>query len=118
MAYFKIGDTDYSNCVNELKVTKDVNYTAQTNAAGDTVVDYMNKKRTIEVGVIPLKSAEMIGLQQAIDSFSVSVSFMNPLTNTLEENVSCIIPSDTVEYYTIHADGAMFKAFNLKFIEL
>lgn len=118
MAYFKIGTTDYSNYVNELKVSSAVNYTAQTNAAGDTVVDYMNKKRTIEVGIIPLKESDMIALQQSIDDFSVSLSFRNPLTNTLEENVECIIPENAVEYYSIHADGAMYKAFNLKFVEL
>ena len=118
MSYFKINNVDYSMYVNELKVSKDVNYNAQTNAAGDTVVDYVNKKRTIEVGIIPLCCEDMISLQQAIDSFNVSISFRNPLTNTLEENVNCIIPSDEVEYYTIHADGAMYKAFSLEFIEL
>lgn len=60
----------------------------------------------------------MIALQQAIDGFNVSISFRNPLTNTLEENVNCIIPEDEVEYYTIHADGVMYKAFNLQFTEL
>ena len=39
MSYFKIGDNDYSMYVNELKVTTDVNYNAQVNAVGDTVVD-------------------------------------------------------------------------------
>lgn len=54
MAYFKIGDVDFSLYVNSLKVSKTANYSAQTNAAGDTVVDYINSKRTIEVGIIPL----------------------------------------------------------------
>ena len=66
MSYFKINNVDYSMYVNELKVSKDVNYNAQTNAAGDTVVDYVNKKRTIEVGIIPLCCEDMISLQQAI----------------------------------------------------
>ena len=47
MAYFKIGTTDYSKYVNALKVDRGANYNAQTNAAGDTVVDYINHKRTI-----------------------------------------------------------------------
>ena len=60
MAYFKINDIDFSDYVNELKINKSANYNVQTNAAGDSVVDYINKKRTIEVGIIPLYSDDMI----------------------------------------------------------
>lgn len=118
MAYFKIGDTDYSMYVNQLIVNKEANYNAQTNAAGNTVVDYINHKRTIEVGIIPLDSAAMAALQTAIDAFSVSISFRNPQTGALEEGVSCIIPSSNVEYYTIQANKVMYNAFTLEFIEL
>ena len=62
MAYFKINDIDFSDYVNELKINKSANYNVQTNAAGDSVVDYINKKRTIEVGIIPLYSDDMIAL--------------------------------------------------------
>ena len=118
MAYFKIDDTDFSKYVNELKVNSNANYNSQTNAAGDTVVDYINKKRTIEVGIIPLNEVSMLELQQAIDAFNVSISFLNPKTNVLEENVNCIIPSNEVEYYTIQINNKMFKEFKLKFQEL
>lgn len=117
MAYFKINDVDYSMYVNELKVSKATNYNAQTNAAGDTVVDYINHKREVEVGIIPLNDAVMANLQAAIDAFSVSISFLNPQTKALEK-INCIIPSSNVEYYTIQADKTMFKAMSLKFIEL
>jgi len=118
MAYFMIDGVDYSTYVNALKVDKEVNYSAQTNAAGNTVVDYINAKRTLEVGIIPLDSAAMTELLSAIDKFSVSISFRNPITGALEENVNCIIPSSGVEYYTIQANKVMYKAFTLKFIEL
>lgn len=118
MAYFKINDTDFSMYVNELKVNNNVNYNAQTNAAGDTVVDYVNKKRTIEVGIIPLTSESMSNLQAAIDAFNVSISFLNPVTKELEEGVNCIIPASSVEYQTIQANKVMYKAFALQFIEL
>ena len=59
MAYFKIDDVDFSTYVNELKINKSSVYNSQTNAAGDTVVDYINAKREIEVGIIPLTSAAM-----------------------------------------------------------
>ena len=117
MAYFKIGKTDFSNIVNELKIDKTSNYNSQTNAAGDTVVDYINTKRIIEVGIIPLDDTDMANLQTAINDFKVMISFRNPRTNQLE-TIFCIIPESGIEYYTIQANKVMYKAFKLKFIEL
>ena len=117
MAYFKIGSTDFSNIVNELKVDNTSNYNSQTNAAGDTVVDYINTKRIIEVGIIPLDDTDMANLQTAINDFDVMISFRNPRTNQLE-TIFCIIPESGIEYYTIQANKVMYKAFRIKFIEL
>lgn len=118
MAYFKINNVDYSQYVNSLKINKESNYNSQTNAAGDTVADYINSKRTIEVGIIPLEKEAVSSLLNAIDGFNVSISFLNPQTEELEEGVNCIIPSSEVDYYTIQANKVSFKAFNLSFIEL
>lgn len=118
MAYFKIGNTDYSKYVNALSISKSANYNAQMNAAGDTVVDYINHKRIITVGIIPLNDTVMAQLQTDLDAFSVSISFKNPMTNALEENVACIVPVDEVKYYTIQANKVLFNAFEIKFIEL
>lgn len=118
MAYFKINGVDYSMYVSELIINREANYNAQTNAHGDTVVDLINHKRTIEVGIIPLTDEIMKELLTAIDGFSVSISFLNPKTGVLEENVACIIPESGVEYYTIQANKVMFNAFTLEFIEL
>ena len=116
MAYFKIGSTDFSNIVNELKVGSTSNYNSQTSAAGDTVVEYINTKRIIEVGIIPLDDTDMANLQTAINDFDVMISFRNPRTNQLE-TIFCIIPESGIEYYTIQANKVMYKAFKLKFIE-
>ena len=62
MSYFKIGNNDYSIYTNELKIDKEANYNMQTNAAGDSVVDYINSKRVIEVGVIPVDDTAMAKL--------------------------------------------------------
>lgn len=118
MTYFKIGNNDYSMYVNALKISTDTNYNAQTNAAGNTVVDYINKKRTIEVGIIPLDNITMAKLKADIEAFNVSISFLNPDTKALETGVNCIIPSNEVEYYTIQANKVMFDAVSLTFIEL
>ena len=104
--------------VNELKVAKSATYRAQTNAAGNTVVDNANAKRNIEVGIIPLSDDVMQRLLTDVDNLEVYISFRNPVTNQLEENVHCIIPDTEPEYYTIRADKVMYKAFRLEFTEL
>lgn len=118
MAYFKIGEKDYSNIVNALKVNKSANYNAQTNAAGDTVVDFINHKREIEVGIIPLNDTDMALLQADLDAFNVSISYRNPQTNIVEENINCIIPDTEIEYYTIQVGKVLYNGMTLTFIEL
>lgn len=118
MEFFKIGNADFSKWVNALKVTTDNNYTAQSNAAGDTVADLINAKRTIEVGIIPLNDTATAELQAAIKAFNVSISFLDPTTKVLAENVNCIIPSNEVDYYTIQVNNVKCNAVNLTFIEL
>lgn len=118
MAYLKLNNTDFSMYVNELKVTNTHQYNALTNAAGNTVVDYINNKRTIEIGIIPVNDTVMASLQNIINGFNVQVSFRNPQTNALETNVNCIIPSNDVSYYTIQSNKVMYQAVKLQFQEL
>lgn len=118
MAYFKINDVDYSQYVNELKVKKSANYNAQTNAAGNTVVDFINSKRQIEVGIITIDEADAQALLTACAAFQVSISYRDPATGALVEGVSCIIPDTDVDYYTIRVDKVMLNDFKLKFTEL
>lgn len=117
MAYFLINDIDFSAYVSGLKVSKSANYSAQTNAAGNTVVDYINSKRTIEVEIIPLNDAAMLSLQLALNEFSMSITFRNPATNALE-TIQAIIPETAIDYYTIQAGKVMYNAVALKFAEL
>lgn len=118
MEYFKIDNVDYSKYVKSLSIDKQTTYNSQTNAAGNTVVDYINAKRSFTVGIIPLDAVTMASLQAAIDKFGVSITFRNPKTKELEENVACIIPANAIEYYTIQANKVLFKELTLKFIEL
>lgn len=117
MAYLKINDVDFSMYVNKLNVSKTANYNAQTNAAGNTVVDYINRKHTVSVGIVPLDDAAMVALQTELAKFNVSITFLNPTTKTLD-TINCIIPEDKIEYYTIQAGKVMYNAFMLDFIEL
>lgn len=118
MGYFKIGNTDFSMYVSNLKITYNNNYTAQTNAKGDTVVDYLNTKRTIEVKIIAIDDYVMKNILAAINSFNVSISYRNPKTNVLEEGVKCVIPTNAVDYFTIQSNKVLYNGFSLKFVEL
>lgn len=118
MSYLKIGNNDYSSYVSELKVTNQHKYYAQDNAAGDTVVDYVNSKRQIDLEIIAVNDTVMSNLLADLDQFEVSLSFLNPKTKTLETNVDCIIPENAVEYYMITQGKTLFKKFNIRLIEL
>ena len=118
MAYIKINGVDFSAICNKLNVTTDVLYNAQTNAAGGTVVDYVGAKRKIEVGIISLSDTDMLRVQHIISAFSVALSFRDPRTNTLAENVPCIIPSSNADYYTIQKNNVRYNAMTLTFTEL
>lgn len=118
MTYFKINGIDFSMYVNKLKVGREHLYKGMNNAAGNLLVKYVNTKRIIEVGIIPLDSATMTSLQNEIDKFQVSISYLDPKTGTLAENVACIIPHNSVDYYTVQAGNTSFKAFSLEFKEL
>lgn len=116
--FFKINDNDYSMYVNKLVVGKEHFYKSMTNAAGNTLVKYVNSKRTIEVGIIPLDSEAMAHFLTDVDKFNVTISYRDPKTNTLVENVKCIIPNNLVEYYTIQSGNVSYKAFSLQIKEL
>ena len=117
MSYFKIGDIDFSDICSELKVTKNRNFNSQTNANGDTVIDYINKKTQLEVGIIAINDVKMAQLQTALEDFNVSISYRDPLTNEIK-TIDSIISTDEVEYYTIQINKVLYKAFNLTFTEL
>ena len=117
MAYFKINDTDLSMYVSGLKISKAANYTAQTNAAGNTIVDYINTKRTIEVAIIALDGAALAAIQPLLDAFSVEIEYRDTITGELIK-VNAILPANEIEYYTIQVDKVMYKAFTLTFTEL
>lgn len=116
MTYFKVGNRDLSKYVAKLKITKKNNYTSQTNANGDSVVDYINTKRVIEVEIIPLKEKDFRTVLWTLD-FNCTVYYRDPQIGTLFE-VNCIIKDNDIEYYTIQQNKVMYKKMKLTFYEL
>lgn len=116
MAYLKINGHDYSQYVNKLLVDTKHKYTARENASGNLLVKYITKKHNIQVGIIPLDAEALSNLMSDINRFEVTVQYLDPETKVLK-TAECIIPINSVEYYTIQADKVLTKAFNLTFEE-
>lgn len=117
MEYFKINGIDFSNYVNELKVNKVTNHTAQTNAAGNTVVDKINTKYIVTVGFIYMNETEMTELVTELDWFTITVFFKCPKTGVVKQ-IKTIVPEYEVEYYTIQDNKILYKPLTLEFVEL
>lgn len=117
MAYFKINDADLSQYVSGLKVSKAANYSSQTNAAGNTVVDYINTKRTLEVTLIPLDDYMIEVLAIALEQFIFSISYREPAEGDLVTMIA-ILPAHEIDYYTIQANKVLTKPIELTFVEL
>jgi hypothetical protein len=117
MAYFKINEIDFSRYVNKLKVSTKYNANTRVNAAGNTLAQYINTKRIIEVGIIPLDADAMKSLQEQLEKFDKTILFLNPKTNQLYR-IKCLLTQQSVEYYTIQDSKVKFQAFSLVFEEL
>lgn len=117
MEYLKINNTDYSKYVSALKINKVANFSSQTNAAGNTVIDFINFKRSVEVSFISLDADIMQQLQTEFNTISVLISFRNPATNEVEE-INCFTAGIEADYYTIQENKVMYKPFTLSFTEL
>lgn len=116
--YFKINNVNFSHLVSELKVGYEVLVSDNSgrNAAGDTVIDIINKKIKLYVTFRHTTQSEMKSLLNAIENYVVNVSFLNPKTNTLS-TIQAYIGTPEPEYYTI-SDKTVFKPMSLNFIEL
>ena len=116
MAYFKINDTDLSNYTASLNIEYVNNYVSQTNAQGDSKVDFINRKRIIEVEIIPLEEDDFKIVYASI-VFNPTIYYRDELTGELT-SANCIIDGMRSEYYTIRSDKVMYKKMRLIFNEL
>lgn len=119
MNYFKIGSKDFSHLVSSLKVAFEVLVSDESgrNANGDMVIDIVNKKRKISVGLRHTTDEEMKEFLAAIESYVVTIQVRNPKTNALL-SLNCYIGTPEPEYYTIQTGKVIYKPLNLNFIEL
>ena len=117
--YFKIGSQDFSPIVSSLKVGYEtlVSDESGRNAKGNMVLDIVNKKRKVYVGLRYTTADEMAAFLTAVKNYQVSISYLDPQTKALE-TCSVYIGTPEPEYFTIQDGRVLCKPMNLNFIEL
>ena len=116
MEYFKLNGVDFSRSVSSLEVNTIHNSKTRTNAAGNMNVKYINSKKVLTVGIIPLEAAVAKSLLYELNKFEVVVTYLEPETQAME-TIDCIVPSNNVKYYRIRADRTLMDAYTITFTE-
>jgi hypothetical protein len=117
--YFKINNKDFSYLVSGLKVGYEtlVSDNSGRNAAGDTVLDVINRKIKVYVTLRHTTNDEMKDFLSAIGDYIVNISFLDPETKALK-TINTYISTPEPEYYTIQSKTVIYKPMNINFIEL
>ena len=102
MAYLKINNVDYSSLVSGLKIGYEtlVSDNSGRNAAGNTVIDVINRKVKVYVTLRHTTQEEMRGFLNAIKDYVVNVTYLNPETKALS-TIEAYTGTPEPEYYTI-----------------
>lgn len=119
MSYFKINGTDFSDVISGLKVGYEtlVADNSGRNAAGDTVIDVINRKIKVYTTLRHTTNDEMKSFLEAIADYVVTVEFLDSKTNSLK-SITAYTGTPEPEYYTIQSNTIIYKPMSLNFIEL
>lgn len=114
----KINNQDFSDLVSGLKVGYEtlVSDNSGRNAAGDTVIDIVNRKIKLYVTLRHTTNSEMKSFLSAIRDYVVTASFLDPETNSTT-TITCYTGTPEPEYYTI-SNKTIYKPLSINFIEL
>lgn len=117
--YLKINNKDFSNLVSGLKVGYEtlVSDESGRNAAGNTVIDVINKKVKLYVTLRHTFADEMNVFLSAITDYVVNVTYLDPETNSLK-TINAYTGTPEPEYYTIQSSKTIYKPMSLNFVEL
>ena len=119
MAYLKVNNKDYSHLVSGLKIGYEtlVSDNSGRNAAGNTVIDVINRKIKVYVTLRHTTEAEMYSFLTGIKDYVVNVTYLDPETKTLK-TIKAYTGTPEPEYYTIQPNNTIYKPMSLNFIEL
>lgn len=119
MNYFKIGNQDFSSLVSGMKIGYEtlVSSSSGRNAAGDTILDIVNEKKKVYLQLRHTTEEEMTSFLSAIRPYVITVSFLDPRTNSFT-TMTAYTGTPEPEYYTIQPGGTIYKPLSLNFIEM
>lgn len=119
MSNLIIDGFDATHLVKGLKIGYEtlVSEDSGRNAAGDTVIDVINRKVKLYVTFRPMDGNEMASLLSAISSYVVSVSYRDSKTNSLK-TIQCYHGTPEPEYYWTIGNNVLYKEFSFNFIQL
>jgi hypothetical protein len=117
--FLKINGQDFSFLVSSLKIGYEtlVSDNSGRNANGDTVIDVINKKCKVYVGLRHTTQEEMKSFLAAIENYVVEVSFRDAKTNSTK-TITAYTGTPEPDYYTIQDNMILYKPLSLNFIEL
>lgn len=115
----KINGTDVTKYVKGLKVGMEtlVADNSGRNAAGNTVLDVVNKKVKLYVSFRPMFATDMSTLLNTFKDYIIPVTYRDPRTNTLK-TITCYTGTPEPDYYWVLDDQVLYNAFDLNFIEM
>lgn len=119
MSYLNINGVDVSHLVKGLRVGYEtlVSEDSGRNAAGDTVLDIVNRKIKLYVTFRPMDGSDMSSLLSAIGPYVVTVAYRDPKTNA-SGSIKCYNGTPEPDYYWILGNKVLYKEFQFNFIEL
>lgn len=116
MEYLKINNVDFSPYVSSLEVGTTHKSKTRTSAAGNMNVKYINTKKVLKAGIIPLDTSTNQSLLKELNKFQVTVEYLEPETNTIQ-TIECIVPDNSIKYYTIRADKVSLQTYTVTFTQ-
>ena len=119
MSYLIINGFDASNLVKSMRVGYEtlVSEDSGRNAAGNTVLDVINRKVKIYLTFRPMDGSEMASLLSSLSSYVINVSYRDSKTNTTN-TITCYNSTPEPEYYWIHGNTVLYKELSFNLIEM
>jgi hypothetical protein len=119
MSNLIINGYDATHLVKGLKIGYEtlVSEDSGRNAAGDTVIDVVNRKVKLYVTFRPMDGSEMSSLLSSVANYVVNVSYLDSKTNAMK-TITCYTGTPEPEYYTMANGRVLYKEFGFNFIQL
>lgn len=117
MSYFEIDGVNFSQLISTMKIGYKTLTTDSTNASGSIVVDVINKKVSIEVGLRHTTDDEMKVFLSAIDDYVCEISYRDSKTG-IKKTINAKVSAPEPEYYTIQDGFIIYKPMSVSFEEL